>query len=216
MSEQEGELNTAEQTVETTPPVVEEQAISAAETSPAGESTEPDKTNEIVQKRVNELNDKYRSDGYVYQEALKRGFIAQQQSDPTPELDPDSQKAVQAQARMVYEQQEQARFETKHAKDFVGDPLLKASYLLEVNESMAKGQYIDREAALENAKSTLEARLKPATEAAKKEGVEEGRDIAKTKQQLGAVGETGKQPEVNPDTLSSAELAKHYNIPRVN
>jgi hypothetical protein len=85
--------------------------------------------------------------------------------------------------------------------------------MLEAQKMMAQGQYVDRDLALEQAKAALDARMKPVKEAAKQEGVVEGQDIAKTKQQLGAVGEPGKVAEVDDSQLTAKELAKKYNIP---
>ena len=150
---------------------------------------------------------------------LKSISQAPQEQYQPPIADPDTDQYVdyraEQKAREIVEAQELARFDAKHAKEFEKDPLLKAAMAVDFNKAKASGQYYDLEAGLERAKQSLESRLKPIQEKAKQEGVQEGQDIAKTKQQLGAVGETGKQSEVDESKLSAAEWAKLHNIPRV-
>ena len=142
--------------------------------------------------------------------------VISQPAQDIPELDPDAAKAVDYKVRQIVEQQKVAEFDAKHAKEFAKDPLLKAALSVEFQDAQSKGQYFDLEAGLEQAKAKLEARLKPQVEAAIQEGVKEGQDIARTKQQLGAVGEPGKVPEVDEDKLSAREFAKLNNLPRIN
>ena len=138
------------------------------------------------------------------------------QPDPIPELEPDAERAIDAKTRRVYEELKIREFDARHAEEFTRDPLLKAALNVEFNEARAKGQYFDLETGLVSAKAKLDARVKPQVEAALNEGVKEGQDIARTKQQLGAVGEPAKVPEIDPDKMSAKELATFYKLPRIN
>lgn len=187
------------------------------EVSSADTKVEPEETSKSVPyERFKEVNDKYRDLESKVTQILNQA--PQEQYQP-PVADPDTDQYVdyraEQKAREIVEAQELARFDAKHAKEFEKDPLLKAAMAVDFNKAKASGQYYDLEAGLERAKQSLESRLKPIQEQAKQEGVREGQDIAKTKQQLGAVGETGKQPEVDESKLSAAEWAKLHNIPRV-
>lgn len=205
-----------ETTTEATPSVEETNTVESQE-APVVESNDTDDKHSktVPYERFKEVNDRLKS----LEEKAFRAMepVKPQYQEPVPELDPDSAKAVdyraEQKAREIYEAQEARKFEAKHAKDFDKDPLLRASFMLEAQQMMAKGQYVDRELALEQAKAALDARLKPAQEAAKQEGLREGQDIAKTKQQLGAVGETAKVVEKDDSSLSPADYAKKYGIP---
>lgn len=187
------------------------------EVSSADTKVEPEETSKSVPyERFKEVNDKYRD---LESKVIQILNQAPQEQYQPPVADPDTDQYVdyraEQKAREIVEAQELARFDAKHAKEFEKDPLLKAAMAVDFNKAKASGQYYDLEEGLERAKQSLETRLKPIQEQAKQEGVREGQDIAKTKQQLGAVGETGKQPEVDESKLSAAEWAKLHNIPRV-
>jgi hypothetical protein len=203
-----------EETADSTSSVEEPQTTDTQETPVVSDDTER-VSKAVPYERFKEVNDQVKELKDMVA-AMSQPQQRQEVQEDYPDLDPDSAKAVQRQARQVYEQQEQARFESRYAKDFDKDPLLKGAFLVEVQNKMAKGEYIDRETVLEQAKQTLEERLNSRSQVAKEAGVKEGQDIAKTKQQLAAVGETAKQPEVDPDKMTASELAKHMNIPRVN
>ena len=219
MDEQEA-VTPVETTTETESAPVEENTNEPQE-APVVESndTEEQVSKSVPYERFKEVNDKLKD---LEDKVAPLFNQAQPQYQPeqeeVPELDPDAAKAVDyrvdQRARQMIEANETAKFNAKHGKDFEKDPLLQAAFMVEVNKVMSAGQYVDREAALESAKAQLDARLKPAQDKAKQEGVKEGQDIAKTKQQLGAVGESGKVPEVSEDDLSPAEFAKLHNIPR--
>jgi len=202
-----------EETIVTDPSTVEPQTTDTQE-APIVESNETEKevSKAVPYERFREVNDQVKE--------LREMVSAMQQpqqyrgvQEDIPDLDPDSARAVDMRARQIYEQQEAKKFDAKFAKEFTKDPLLKGAFMVEVQNRMAKGEYIDREAVLEQAKSALDERLNVQVQVAKEAGVKEGQDIAKTKQQLGAVGETGKVAEVSDDNLSAAELAKKYNLP---
>jgi hypothetical protein len=214
MDEQEA-VTQVEPTTDTESAPVETTSEPSVET-PASVSTEPETSSSVPYERFKEINDKYRD----LEEQVSR-IQAQQAPTPqyqAPSADPDTDSYVDARAeqkaKVIYERNEEARFDSKHAKEFDKDKLLRAAYILEVQDLMSKGRYVDRETALEQAKEVVEGRAKPIVAAAKQEGLKEGQDIAKTKQQLGAIGETGKQPELDDSKLSADEFAKKYNIPR--
>lgn len=217
----------AEQTVVTDSTPVEEtvaagdseQAVETSENTPVGEDTGSDKVSKAVPyDRFKEVNDEVR--------ALKEQLAQMQQpvqpvaSEPMAEFDPDVTNAVKRlaaqEAQEILAQQRVAEFKAKHAAELEKDPLLRAAVEAEMREQAATGNLIMPEKAYESATKILNERLNRQAEQAKKEGVVEGQDIAKTKQQLGAVGETGKVPEVSEQDLSPSDYAKLHNIPRVD
>ena len=135
-----------------------------------------------------------------------------------PELDPDAQAAVDyritTKAQEIIAQQRVAEFQAKHATELKKDPILQATVESVMRKQAAEGSPIMPEKAYEDAKALIESRLNAKAEVAKQEGVKEGQDIAKTKQQLSAVGETGKVVDKSDDQLTAAELAQKYGIPR--
>jgi hypothetical protein len=209
-----------EQTTETESTPVETETVDATEDSSSETLNEPvDNTNEIVRKRVNELKAKYESPEYIAQKAYELGLaqpVQAPQYQGAPELDEESQQAVQNYVMQSMAQAEIQKFNVKHGAELAKDPVLKAQVESHMREQAAKGQTIVPEMAYETAKNLLDQRFKPVVEEAKQKGVEEGRDIAKAKQQLGAVGQAGKQPEADPNSMSSKELAEYLKIPRIN
>lgn len=208
---------TVQETTEIAPSAIEETTPEVQET-PVVESndTEAEEVRTVPYERFKEVNDRLRSVEERLEEKASAVIQTPVQQYDVPDLDPDSARAVQHLANQVAEQREVAKFMAKHAKELQADPLLDAAMRVEFEKASAKGGYVDREALLEQAKVALDARMKPAQEAAKQAGVKEGQDIAKTKQQLGAVGETAKPVETDDSMLSPAEFAKKYGIPRNN
>lgn len=206
---------TVETPTETESAPVETNTVEPQEAPVVSNDTEDDDSKPVPYKRFKEVNDKYRDLESKVSQIIQNQAPQEQYVPPTADPDTDSYVDYRAEqkARAIIEANERAKFESKHAKTFEKDPLLRAAFMLEAQNVMAKGQYVDRDAVLEQAKSALDARLRPAQDAAKQEGVREGQDIAKTKQQLGAVGETGKAPETSDDNLTAAEMAKKYNLP---
>ena len=141
-------------------------------------------------------------------------------AEEIPQLDPDAAKAVDFRAKQIasqmIEQQRQNEFMAKHQKEFASDPLLEAAFAVEFNRARSEGRFFDRDTALETAKAHIDSRLKPQVEAAIKEGVKEGQDIARMKQQLGAVGESAKVVDKTDAELTSDELAKKYKLPHLS
>jgi len=205
----------AEQTTNDPESVEEIPAESPVEEPASAETESQDDSKSVPYDRFREVNESKKA--LEERNRQLEAHLAQQNPlTPPPELDAEAAAAVQTLAQGVYERQENTRFESKHAKTFAQDKLLRAAYMTEVQEDMQKGVYVDREEALTRAKAGLEARGIKLADKAKEEGIKEGQDIAKTKQKLGAVGEAGKVPDVSDDQLSAAELAKKYNIPTAN
>ena len=214
---------TVEETTETesspveateTPIVEDEQTVENSEETPASESTEPEKVDkDVFLDRLNKEIEKRK----VLEEKIN---ALSQKSEPqvdVPELDPDAAVAVRnllkAELETQLANQKVAEFRSKHGAKLDKDEMLSIAVEREMRKQSQEGQIIDPEKALADAETLLNERMKPAQEQAKAEGVKEGQDVAKTKQQLGAVGETAKVEEVGDDSLSPAEFAKKYNIP---
>lgn len=207
--------NEVEQTTASESTPEETQADQVTEEAPVSESTDSEKDSKSVPySRFKEVNDEVKQ--------LKEMVAAmyQKPQEPTeqvPELDPDAQAAVDyrinTKVNEIVAQQRVAEFNAKHATELKKDPILEATVQSEMRKQAAQGQPIMPEKAYEDAKALIESRLNVKAEQAKQEGVKEGQDIAKTKQQLSAVGETGKQAEKSDDQLSAAEFAKKYGIP---
>ena len=205
-----------ETTTETDSTPVETQTEEISEETPVDESIDTEKVSKTVPyDRFKEVNDEVKS--------LKEMVAAmyqkpQEPAQATPELDPDAQAAVDyrisLKANEIIAQQRVAEFQAKHATELKKDPILQATVEAEMRKQNAQGQPILPEKAFEDAKALIETRLKVKQDEAKTEGIKEGQDIAKTKQQLSAVGETGKTVDKPDDQLSAAELAQKYGIPR--
>lgn len=113
------------------------------------------------------------------------------------------------------EQEKATDFARRHREE-LADPLLKGAVLVEIQEANARGEYMDQEAALANAKRALENRLAPKVEAATKEVTEEQRALARKREQAGAVGGTNMvNPQVDPETLTAEEYAAYHGLNRV-
>lgn len=206
---------TVEETADSTSSVEEPQTTDAPQT-PADATIEPEKVSKAVPyERFKEVNDQVKELRDMVSAITQQKQYQGVQED-IPDLDPDAAAAVDRRAREIFEQQENKKFEAKYANEFKQDPLLRAAFIAEAQKKMAQGEYIDRDAVLQQAKQALEDRINSKAQEAKEVGVKEGQDIAKTKQQLSAVGETVKQPEADPSKMSASELAKYMNIPRVD
>lgn len=204
----------AEQTVETESTPVEEQATETSEETPVVESDDSEKVSKNVPyERFKEVNDEVKQ----LKEMVASMYQKPEAQESVPELDPDAQVAVEhlinTKVSGIVAQQRVAEFQAKHATELKKDPILEATIQSEMRKQAAQGQPIMPEKAYEDAKSMLDARLNVKVEKAKEEGVKEGQDIAKTKQQLSAVGETGKVVEKTDDQLTATEFAKKYGIP---
>jgi hypothetical protein len=200
-----------------TPIVEDEQTVENSEDTPASESTEPEKVDkDVFLDRLNKEIEKRK----VLEEKIN---ALSQKSEPqvdVPELDPDAAVAVRnllkAELETQLANQKVAEFRSKHGAKLDKDEMLSIAVEREMRKQSQEGHIIDPEKALADAEKLLNERMKPAQEQAKAEGVKEGQDVAKLKQQLGAVGDSAKIEPVEDDNLSASELAAKYNIPRQN
>ncbi len=219
--EQEDVNVAAEQTVQVEaspteePTLVDEQPIDVPAT-PVSESTDTGKVSPTVPyDRFAEVNSKLKEkeERLAYLEAMQQEKAWVPPTTDIPELDEQSAMAVDHIVNKRLEERIESDFQRKHRED-LSDRLVKTAYDAVIRDKMAsRVPYIDRDDALREAKDLIDSRLRRDSAQAKNEGVEEGQKLAQQKQQLGAVGETGKAPEVSDDNLSSAELAKKYNLP---
>lgn len=136
------------------------------------------------------------------------------------EIDPESEmvvKTILAREKLAIKDEiNREAFLEKHGEELRNDPLLASRVQAIIAEANAKGQYMKQDKAYDQAKKELEARFGSKVQEAKKESFEEGQRIAQQKQQFGAVGDTNTAVQKTDDSqLSSAELARKYNLPRV-
>lgn len=204
-----------------TPIVEDEKTVETPEKdqgpeAPASESAEPEKVDkDVFLDRLNKEIEKRKT--------LEEKIEALSSSTPkeqVPELDPDAAVAVRnllkAELETQLANQKVAEFKSKHGAKLDKDEMLSIAVEREMRKQSNDGLVIDPEKALADAEKLLNERMKPATEQAKAEGVKEGQDVAKTKQQLGTVGDTAKVEPVEDDKLSSTEYAKKHNLPISN
>jgi hypothetical protein len=198
-----------------TPIVEDEQTTESTEETPASESTEPEQVSkDVFLDRLNKEIEKRK----ILEEKINALSQPSTPKEDVPELDPDAAVAVRHLLKQELEaqlaNQKVLEFRSKHGAKLDKDEMLSIAVEREMRKQSQEGQIIDPEKALQDAEKLLNERMKPAQEQAKAEGVKEGQDVAKIKQQLSAVGEPGKAPEVSEETLSPAEYAKLHNIPR--
>jgi hypothetical protein len=149
---------------------------------------------------------------------LKRYKEVQTPAEPeieSPSLDPEVVPALDNWYLTRRAEEKAWDFEQKHA-DELKDPLLQATTRMILTDTANAGKYIDQEDALAQAKQILSQRLQPQINQAKAQGVEDGQEIARKKEQAGAIGDTGVKQEVAVDGLSAEDYAKQLNIPRAN
>lgn len=216
--EDQAAVNTpAETTAQTAPAPVLNQTV-PDQTTPVGEYSHPDQRTSptVPYERFKEVNDRLK--------AIEDRFAPQPAAQPsqTAYFDPETTQGIVALTRAeLAEERRQAElrkaeaFAVRNAQE-LADPLLRGAVLVEIQEAQQRGEYIDQEVALANAKRTLETRLGSKVEAAAKEATDEQRAIARRKEQAGAVGGTNAStPDIDPETLSAAEYAEYMAIPRV-
>ena len=138
-------------------------------------------------------------------------------AEANPELDPTVVPALQnlfkneyAQLREIERAQE---FERKFADD-LKNPLVRDRTQGIIREANTKGERVDQEIALNQAKKELEQLSTPQVKEAKEEGFKEGHELAKAKTQAGAVGSSRDKGTIDPSKLSAKEFAEYYNLPR--
>jgi DNA-binding SARP family transcriptional activator len=196
---------TEEQTAEA--PQVEE--TPEPDTSSSDEKEPEKKVSESVPyERFKEVNDKLK--------ALEDRIIPNIQApvQEAPQLDPESAQAVDAYIERKLTAKRAEEFVNKHRQEIVEDPVLAGTHKRLLEQAAAKGEYLDYEEAFTQAKKLLDERVKPQVKEAKQTGVTEGTELARKRGELGAVGVTGKQPEVDESKLSSEEFAKLHGLQR--
>lgn len=203
---------TVEETTETSS--VEEQTTEPVQEAPVVESNDTEKKDSktVPYERFKEVNDRLKQ----LEDMVKRPEPTYEPQHEVADLDPESAAAVERLFQKKLAQERVEDFITREGSKLESDPLLDAAFRKEMLTQQQSGKRIDPDTALKNATALIESRLKITTEKAKDEAVTEAKDAALKKEQLGAVGESGKQPEVDPSKLSAAELAKYLNIPRVD
>jgi hypothetical protein len=93
--------------------------------------------------------------------------------------------------------------------------LLRATVKDVIAEANEKGEYIDQEDAFALAKKTISELVTPQAKEAEKQGFQEGQEIAKAKEQAGAIGNSGKREPIDVNKLSAKELEHYLKIPRI-
>ena len=238
MNEQDNavESTPTETTVDTESAPVEQKTTEAqqekATPEPSADTTvEPEKevSKTVPYERFKKVNDQFKKVNDELKELKEQqsstvveghGSIDEQVQQPVEKasstFEPETEKALDSFVEQKFEKRKEAEFVARH-KEELKDPVLAGTTQRIIAEENAKGKVIDQEDALAKAKALIEDRLSKPVNTAKKEGVEEGQELAKQKQQAGAVGDTSTKSDVKSDAeLSAKELEDKYNIPRVN
>lgn len=208
------EINGSQNEQVVTAPEVTEPSASAPATN-GEEEWGKFKSKEELLKGYNELEHKLRTTRPV------------ETSTPSPaptapaQFDPETEAGVQAVVERKLAEKDAAleaarvkKFTEDHAEE-LKDPLLRGVVQLEIQEANRRGEYMDQETALTNAKKTLDERLATKVEDAKKEGFDDGKALQRRKEQAGAVGvTTAAVPDVDESTLTADEYAALHNLER--
>lgn len=204
-----------------------EQVVATAEVTDAPD-TASDKEEKLLAGKFKSVEDLEKS----YQE-LQSEFTRTRQAErvtdeqvpeyvPSPvetdlsQYNEEDVRVIQNLAQQALVKEKIADFYDRHGDELRKDSLLAAAVERKMRNMASRGTRINPDIAYNQAKSELEERLQIKTQVAKEEGLQEGKQIAKTKEQLGAVGETSRVEEVSDDQLSATELKKKYNIPVLN
>jgi len=140
-----------------------------------------------------------------------------QEQQPAPQLaddaiiDPEVQPALDRWYTERRETEKAMEFVNKH-QDELKDPVLDGTVRRLIADKKANGELFDHEAILSEAKKLMEKQVRPQMKIAKTEGVEEGQEIARKKEQAGAIGEVGARDKVDPNKLSAEEFAKYNGL----
>jgi hypothetical protein len=211
MDNQDAVTTPAEQPVETESAPVETQTDDAQPTPVEGNLPEKKVSESVPYDRFSEVNsEKQRL-------AEENAWLRSQQVQApveTPELDPDSARAVNIMVEQKIEERRTREFIAKHGAELKQDRMLDYLVRGRMDEKRRAGILFDHETELSEAKELLEARLKPAVKEATQTGFQEGQQIAQQKEQTSGVGNTNyKAPALDDSQLSSEEYKKKYNIP---
>jgi hypothetical protein len=112
------------------------------------------------------------------------------------------------------EESKVAAFVEKH-KDDLSDEIVDGLVRKYIADARAEGKYLEQEQALQMAKEKVATGVKPQLEQAKSEGLEEGRNISKTKEELGAVGSPASKMKIDPSQLSAKEFAEYHGLKKM-
>lgn len=168
-------------------------------------------------KSVDELESSYLELQRNYTASRQAQRVAPVQQPAAPSVFDDDTEAgiariVDSRVERTLEVKRAEEFARKHADD-LKDPLLRGAVLVEIQDANARGEIIDQEVALANAKRALDSRLAPKVDEAKKTSFDEGKNVARGKELAGAIGGTStKAPEVDPESLSADEYAAYYGL----
>jgi hypothetical protein len=130
-----------------------------------------------------------------------------------PLFDEQTQAALDANYWANREKEKAAEFVRKH-KEELADPVLDGTVRRLLAEAREKGEYLEQEAALDRAKKLVEERVKPKAEEARQEGFEQGNELARDKEKLGAIGEGAPRENVDATKLKAEEFAQFKGLPR--
>lgn len=174
------------------------------------------KTQEDLVKSYKEMESAYTKQ----QQQLKERAAAdvpQPQPQPRPaaasNFDPETQESLEAWYAEKREAENTREFIRKHSEE-LADPILSGTVTHLIRQANQKGQYLNQEDALAEAKKMLEERTKPKVDEAKTAAFADGQEIARKKEQAGAIGEAKANEKVDPETLSAAEYAEYMGLPR--
>jgi hypothetical protein len=137
-----------------------------------------------------------------------------------PQLDEESAKAVRLLVRQEREQEKiqeirekTNRFIAEHQQE-LSDDVLAGTLGRLINKAEGLGQPINHEALLQEAKSMLDARLKPMVKQAQIQTEQDVAKISQDKARMGQIGTTPSSSLVDEESLSADDWAKLHNIPR--
>jgi hypothetical protein len=214
--EQDAVTTPAEPTVETESAPVEQETTDAQpsqEESPVEGNLPEKKVSESVPyDRFSEVNSEKQR--LAEENAWLRSQQVQAPVEQTPELDPDSARAVNRMVEQKIEERRIREFIAKHGAELQKDPILDGTVQALMARERQAGRLFDHETVLSQAKEMLENRLKPAVKEASQTSFQEGQKIAQQKEQTSGVGNTNyKAPALDDKELSSVEFAKKHGYP---
>jgi hypothetical protein len=179
---------------------------------PAGATTEPENkvSDTVPYGRFKEVNEELKQLREQMKTAAQPAENAPAGSNDELPFDEATSRALDTFISRKYpvlrDAEEAQKFVKQHADD-LKDPIVNARTI----DLIKKG--VDREQALKQAQKELDERLTPIRKEALSEGVQEGQDLARKKEQMGAVGSPATN-KVDLSKLSAEEYAKHLGLSR--
>jgi hypothetical protein len=210
MDEKEAVETPAEETAETESAPVEEKTADAPKES-ADTTVEPENkvSDSVPYSRFKEVNDELRR--LKEAQPVVDDFVPTQETSDNP-FDEATTTGVVTLAEKVaeraYEKKEAQRWVNQHADE------LKDRAVDALTRDLIR-QGFDRDTALSEAQKELGDRVNSTRKEALTEGVKEGQELARSKDQMGAIGTTGSSSKIDPNTLPSDEFAKFHGLQRV-